>query len=124
MKITNRTESRKGITLSTGVLLIESRKSAPIPRELEDEVKALFKSATFQRFVDTGIFSLTGMKDDDESVNVETPAPPADLAAMVDAGVQTPVGTETGSRAQTPVVVEHQTGGSVAVETSKAKAKK
>lgn len=127
MILTNCTDAPRGLALQKGVKVLEPREMWMVPAGQRDEIKALFKSETFQRFVDNDIFRLSKMSTDEESVVVKTPEPPADLAPVVGVdSLERPVSTETGSRASAPVVVEHQTGGQVVepTKTTKTKAKK
>lgn len=112
MILTNCTDTARGISLQKGLRIIGPREMYQVPPEERDEVKALFKSKSFQRFVDNGIFRLSKIKDDEESVEVRTPTPPADLTAAVPVeGLKNPAGTGTGTLARAPEVVGHQTGG-------------
>lgn len=112
MLLTNCTNAQRGITLKDGVKFLAPREMWTVPAHSEDEIRALFKSRTFQRFVDNDIFRLSEILDGEEGTEVKTPEPPADLknAAPVE-GLQAPVGTATGKLASEPKVVEHQNGG-------------
>ena len=118
MILTNCTNTQRGITLKDGIKFLEPREIWTVPSAKEDEIRAMFKSRTFQRFVDNDIFRLSEIRDGEEGTEVKTPEPPADLktAAPVD-GLQTPVGTATGKLASAPTVVEHQSGGPIAEGT-------
>lgn len=107
MVLTNCTDAPRGITLKNGVVLLQPREMRVVPLEEQDEVRALFRSRTFQRFADNNIFRLTGLDDDEESTAVPTPeAPPALTEGVKVDGLQTPVAVST-----PPKVVEHQQGG-------------
>ena len=125
MILTNCTDTQRGIMLKKGIILLGPREMRTVPIEEQDEIKAMFACTTFQRFVDNGIFRLSKMRDDEQSVEVETPEPPANLTSAVGAeGLVTPVSTETGPKSQEPVVVEHQTGGPLPSAEQNKKSKK
>ncbi len=119
MILTNCTNTQRGITLKDGIKFLEPREMWIVPSDKEDEVRTMFNSRTFQRFVDNDIFRLSEIRDGEEGTEVKTPEPPADLTAAAGVeGLQTPVGTATGNLASSPRVVEHQDGGSLTgVET-------
>lgn len=109
MVLTNCTDAPRGITLKTGVVLLQPREIRTVPLAEQDEIRALFRCKTFQRFVDNGIFRLSGMNDDEESTKVPTPEAPAALKEGVNVdGLQAPVNLST-----PPKVVEYQQGGSL-----------
>ena len=118
MILTNCTNTQRGITLKDGIKFLEPREMWTVPSDKEGEIRVMFNSRTFQRFVDNDIFRLSEIRDGEEETEVKTPEPPADLvaAASVD-GLQAQVGTATGSLASAPKVVEHQDGGSLTEET-------
>lgn len=109
MVLTNCTDAPRGITLKTGVILLQAREMRAITLQEQDEIRALFHCKTFQRFVDNGIFRLLGMDDEEESTAVPTPEAPAALKEGVNVdGLQAPVDVST-----PPKVVEYQQGGSL-----------
>lgn len=109
MVLTNCTDAPRGITLKTGVILLQAREMRAITLQEQDEIRALFRCKTFQRFVDNGIFRLSGMDDEEESTAVPTPEAPAALKEGVNVdGLQAPVDVST-----PPKVVEYQQGGSL-----------
>jgi len=121
--LTNCTDSPRGIMFKKGIVILQGREMRRIPVDEQDEIKAMFKNETFQRFVDNGIFRLAEMKDGEESAKVATPKPPADLNQTVKPdSLEHSVGTSTGSRAKAPVVVEHQTGGPLPDQKTTTKA--
>lgn len=105
--LTNCTDTARGICLSRRVLKLQPREMRELSIDEYDEVKAMFRTETFQRFVDSGIFRLSGLSDDEQSATVKTPEPPAELTSprIVDM-LQTPVAVVSAPR-----VVEHQPGG-------------
>lgn len=109
MVLTNCTDAPRGITLKTGVVLLQPREIRTVPLAEQDEIRALFRCKTFQRFVDNGILRLSGMDEDEESTDVPTPEAPAALKEGVSVdGLQAPVGVST-----PPKVVEYQQGGAM-----------
>lgn len=127
MIFTNMTNTRRGITLSSGVKYLDPREMWEVPESQREEIRSLFKSRTFQRFVDTGVFRLGEIGDDDESKTVKTPDPPEDLKPELKIGTEKPVGTETGKLSSGPVVVGHQAIDPVSEDdskTAKTKSKK
>jgi len=121
--LTNCTDSPRGILLKKGIVILQGREMRRVPLDEQDEIKAMFGSETFQRFVDNGVFRLTQMKDGEESVKVKTPAPPADLIQGVKTdSLENTVSTATGPRAKEPVVVEHQSGGPLTEQRAGAEA--
>jgi hypothetical protein len=122
MILTNCTNTQRGITLKDGIKFLDPREIWTVPVEKKNEIRAMFNSRTFQRFVDNDIFRLSEILDGEESTEVKTPEPPADLktAAPVE-GLQTPVGTATGKLASEPKVVEHQNGGPLTEQNAEVK---
>lgn len=110
--LTNCTDSPRGIAFKKGIVILQGREMRRVPDDEQDEVRDMFKNRTFQRFVDNGIFRLSEMSDDEQSVVVKTPEPPAGLDPTIRKdSMERPVGTSTGSKAKALNVVEHQTGG-------------
>jgi len=114
--LTNCTDSPRGIAFKKGIVILQGREVRRVPDDEQAEVRAMFKSRTFQRFVDNGIFRLAELSDDEESVVVPTPAPPAGLDTTIQTSTERPVSTSTGPRATAPTVVEHQAGGPLPVQ--------
>lgn len=112
LMLTNCTDTPRGIALQKGIVILQPREMRKVPHDEQEELIALFKNETFQRFVDNGIFRLSKIGDDEQCVVVKTPAPPEDLSDSISINeLELSIGTATGSRAGKPRVVEHQQGG-------------
>lgn len=112
--LTNCTSSPRGIAFKNGIVILQPREMRLVPAEQQEEVRDLFKNPTFQRFVDHGIFRLSRIGDDEQSVEVKTPAPPEILNQEICLNeLQMSIGTSTGSRATSPKVVAYQQGGAL-----------
>ena len=100
--VTNCTDTPRGINLGKlGVISLGPREIKPVTDPEYDALQQLFSSSSFQRFADAGIFRLSRMNDDEESAATPTPDPPASLTTTVDVnGLDTAIGTQTGSKAQ------------------------
>lgn len=83
--ISNPTLSVRGIMLKKGVMFLEPGEEKLVPEEDEDEIRSLFKTATFQAAVDSGLLRFSGIGDA-ELVEQVTPEPPSSLVGGVQVG--------------------------------------
>lgn len=120
MVLTNCTDTARGISLTGGIKNLEGREMWTVPEMQKDEIRALFKSRTFQRFIDNDIFRLSEIGDDEQSAVVKTPEPPANLteSPIIESLGGKVVGTNSGSLAKSPEVVEYQQGGPLPEENT------
>lgn len=105
--LTNCTDSPRGLSLSRGLMVLGPREMRSLGADEYAEVRKLLRTEMLQRLVDSGIFRLSGLGDDEASIRVQTPAPPAILAEAV----PVPELSRPVSVASAPAIVEHQNGG-------------
>lgn len=111
MRLTNCTESPRGIMLSTGSFMLGPRETRSVPPALEEAMRRTLKLRIYQGLTDAGIFRVDEkMKVDEESAKQDTPAPPPELSNNVDVkGLLNPVGAEMAAQLGNPVkVVDEQ----------------
>lgn len=85
LTISNPTLSVRGIMLNKGVMFLDPGEEKLVPEEDEAEVRALFKTESFQAIVDSGLLRFSGIGDN-ELVEQETPEPPSSLIGGVQVG--------------------------------------
>lgn len=119
MILTNCTNSPRGLTLSSGVKILEAREMWQVPQAQRDEIRSLFKSPAFARFADNGVFRLGTLSDDEQSLAQKTPEPPQDLTDAVHTpGLAAPTGVRTGERASAPKIIGYQTAEAATTESA------
>ena len=91
-----------------------------VPDDEADEIRALFRSRSFQKLVDSGLFRVSGLGDE-ELISQKTPAPPKELVDSVtvkDTGLRVGASADRNynpDSGQKLKVVGHQAGGPVTV---------
>ena len=120
LTISNPTITPRGVQLKKGTVVLRPGEVRIVPDDEADEIRALFRSRSFQKLVDSGLFRVSGLGDE-ELISQKTPAPPKEL---VDSVTVKDTGLRVGASAdrnynpdseQKLKVVGHQAGGPVAV---------
>ena len=121
LTISNPTNTPRGIQLKKGTVVLRPGEVRVVPYDEADEIRALFRSRSFQKLVDSGLFRVSGLGDE-ELISQKTPEPPKDL---VDSVTVKDTGLRVGASAdrnynpdseQKLKVVGHQAGGPVTVD--------
>lgn len=121
LTISNPTNTPRGIQLKKGTVVLRPGEVRVVPYDEADEIRALFRSRSFQKLVDSGLFRVSGLGDE-ELISQKTPEPPKDL---VDSVTVKDTGLRVGASAdrnynpdseQKLKVVGHQAGGPATVD--------
>lgn len=121
LTISNPTNTPRGIQLKKGTVVLRPGEVRVVPYDEADEIRALFRSRSFQKLVDSGLFRVSGLGDE-ELISQKTPEPPKEL---VDSVTVKDTGLRVGASAdrnynpdseQKLKVVGHQAGGPVTVD--------
>ena len=120
LTISNPTNTPRGVQLKKGTVVLRPGEVRIVPDDEADEIRALFRSRSFQRLVDSGLFRVSGLGDE-ELISQKTPEPPKELVSSVtvkDTGIRVGASADRSynpESGQKLKVVGHQAGGSVTV---------
>ena len=120
LTISNPTNTPRGVQLKKGTVVLRPGEVRVVPDDEADEIRALFRSRSFQKLVDSGLFRVSGLGDA-ELISQKTPAPPKELVDSVtvkDTGLRVGASADRNynpDSGQKLKVVGHQAGGPVTV---------
>lgn len=120
LTISNPTNTPRGVQLKKGTVVLRPGEVRIVPDDEADEIRALFRSRSFQKLVDSGLFRVSGLGDE-ELISQKTPAPPKELVDSVtvkDTGLRVGASADRNynpDSGQKLKVVGHQAGGPVTV---------
>lgn len=120
LTISNPTNTPRGVQLKKGTVVLRPGEVRIVPDDEADEIRALFRSRSFQKLVDSGLFRVSGLGDE-ELISQKTPEPPKDLVDSVtvkDTGLRVGASADRNynpDSGQKLKVVGHQAGGPVTV---------
>lgn len=120
LTISNPTNTPRGVQLKKGTVVLRPGEVRVVPDDEADEIRALFRSRSFQKLVDSGLFRVSGLGDE-ELISQKTPAPPKELVDSVtvkDTGLRVGASADRNynpDSGQKLKVVGHQAGGPVTV---------
>lgn len=120
LTISNPTNTPRGIQLKKGTVVLRPGEVRVVPYDEADEIRALFRSRSFQKLVDSGLFRVSGLGDE-ELISQKTPEPPKELVDSVtvkDTGLRVGASADRNynpDSGQKLKVVGHQAGGPVTV---------
>lgn len=121
LTISNPTNTPRGIQLKKGTVVLRPGEVRVVPYDEADEIRALFRSRSFQKLVDSGLFRVSGLGDE-ELISQKTPEPPKELVDSVtvkDTGLRVGASADRNynpDSGQKLKVVGHQAGGPVTVD--------
>lgn len=120
LTISNPTNTPRGVQLKKGTVVLRPGEVRIVPDDEADEIRALFRSRSFQKLVDSGLFRVSGLGDE-ELISQKTPEPPKGLVDSVtvkDTGLRVGASADRNynpDSGQKLKVVGHQAGGPVTV---------
>lgn len=120
LTISNPTNTPRGVQLKKGTVVLRPGEVRIVPDDEADEIRALFRSRSFQKLVDSGLFRVSGLGDE-ELISQKTPEPPKELVDSVtvkDTGLRVGASADRNynpDSGQKLKVVGHQAGGTVTV---------
>ena len=120
LTISNPTNTPRGVQLKKGTVVLRPGEVRIVPDDEADEIRALFRSRSFQKLVDSGLFRVSGLGDE-ELISQKTPEPPKELVDSVtvkDTGLRVGASADRNynpDSGQKLKVVGHQAGGPVTV---------